>query len=151
MKNIILVLIIFFLFGCNRSLNKKYNACDFFNPYFLEDTLENTLIDTFSVFSIDLTDLKYNEAGLRNSTGFYGIFKGVISDSKKTPYNFMIFNTSIPKEDLNYAIAGNLIDVSLNPYRRIECFDFYCSFDLNENIDKRYPIITGEIQLYKKD
>ena len=127
--------------GCTFSKSKhKYNVCDFYKPY--------TPNDSLYILVVNLTDLKFNKLDSGERSTFYGVFKGS-EFFKESTFNIVIFNTSIPQNRVIEASNSNSLAVKI--YRSIKCFDFKSSRDINKSIDKKYPIIIGELRIVKED
>lgn len=136
------IFILLFCFSCKKVGKYQYDLCDFqINAYQNNDTVFNT-----HQLSINLDDFNFNENHFNEP--FYGAFKG-ISIETQLKFNVLAFHSKFSPnvvQEPPYAIWQ-----SIDIYPKDRCFKFTSSIDLEKYFDKRYPIVIGELELWKKD
>ena len=129
------------LVGCNAK-EYKYDLCEFHNKNFTKDSLEN--------FVIKLTSFNFNNVQKSDTSSFYGVFQGYDLQNQ-LEYNVLAFKTKIPSSRLVKVNSDGPAQVAIKIYKNVACFNFNSSFDIFNVINKKNPIIMGELVLYIED
>lgn len=130
------VFVLLICFSCKRVGNYQYDLCDFQDgAYQSHDTLFNT-----HHLNIILDNFNFNESNFNEP--FYGAFKG-ISIQTQTRFNVLAFYSKFSPNDVREPPYGVWHGVEIYPKDR--CFMFSSSIDLQKYLDKRYPIVIGEL------
>lgn len=132
MKNFVISLLVLVV-GCNYAKpDYNYNICNFYKKDAVKDS-------AYSYF-IKINDFKFNDVDKKGDSIFYGIFKGIY---KSNPYNILVFNTSIGVDELTAINNSKMLGIII--YRNPKCFSFTSSINVEDCIDKRNPVIIGEL------